>query len=565
MPYRKWILLGIFLALATVLANVGLLALSSWFIASMAVAGATGSVMNWTLPAAGVRALALARTGGRYLERLVNHNVTFHVLANLRLWFYERIEPLAPARLAAFRSGDLLSRIRADVDTLDDFYVRGVVPLVVALLSVATIVSYLLHYSAIVALIDLAFLLAAGLGLPTLLSRLGARPGQELIETASELRTGVVNHADGMAELVAFGAIDEHEEQILSLSKRYDSRHVTMSRLSGITDSAMVLCMNLAMWGTLLAAIPLVNAGRADGPTLAMLLVFALGSFESVMPLPEVARRLGEMRTAAGRLFELIDARPEVSDPTTPAGKPDSTAIEIRGLTLRYEREGKNALDGVDIDVREGGRIAIVGPTGSGKTSLTNVLLRFWEYEKGSVRIGGAELREMRQEEARSLISVAPQRPYLFHSTIRENLTLGRPDADETEIMAAVRAAQIETLIRELPDGLDTTVGEAGRAFSSGQGRRIAIARALIKSAPVLILDEPTEGLDGPTAERLITSVFEYACNSSIILITHLLFGLGQTEEIFVFRGGKVEARGPLDNPEISRLLSRQTGRIPDR
>ena len=540
-PYRAWVTLGVALSVVTVLANVGLLALSSWFITSMAIAGITGSTLNYTLPAAAVRGLALTRTGGRYAERFTNHNTTFKVLSALRIWFYTKIEPHAPARLEAFRSGDLLSRIGADVDTLDDFYVRGLVPILVALLSVAAIVAFIWTYSAALALADFAFLLVAGLALPLYLARWGNGPGRELVESASELRATLVSHVDGMAELVAFGAIGRHEQKIGELSVRHDRQQRMMSRLSGATDAVMMLCAAFAMWTALLVLLPQVGR-KVDGPTVAMLLVVMLGSFEAVMPLPEVARRLGEIRAAAQRLFELVDVEPAntvIRVPAHPAPLPEATDIRVRDLRFRYGRELPLALDGIDLDLPAGRKVALIGPSGAGKTSLTSVLLRFREYEGGSVKIGGTELRDLSPDDARSLFSVAAQRPHLFQTTIRENLVLGCPDADEEQILHAVEAARIGELLRSLPEGLDTEVGANGLAFSAGQGSRIAIARALLKRAPILILDEPTEGLDGPTARVLIDSVFSAAAGRSIILITHLKFGLDAVDEVVSIAHGR--------------------------
>jgi len=540
-PYRAWVTLGVALSVITVLANVGLLALSSWFITSMAIAGISGAAMNYTLPAAAVRGLALTRTGGRYAERFTNHNTTFKVLSALRIWFYTRIEPLAPARLEAYRSGDLLSRIGADVDTLDDFYVRGLVPILVALLSVAAIVAFIWTYSALLALTDLAFLLVAGLALPLYLARWGNGPGRELVVSASELRATLVNHVDGMAELVAFGAIDGHERKIRELSIGHDRQQRAMSKLAGATDAVMMLCAGFAMWTALLVLLP-QGGRRVDGPTVAMLLVVMLGSFEAVMPLPEVARRLGEIRTAAQRLFGLVDEEQTDSSirvPARAAPLPEATDIRIRELQFRYGSDLPFALDGIDLDLPAGGKMAVIGPSGAGKTSLTSVLLRFREYEAGTVTIGGTELRDLAPDDARSLFSVAAQRPHLFQTTIRENLVLGNPDADEAQILHAVEAARIGELLQSLPAGLDTEVGANGLAFSAGQGRRIAIARALLKRAPILILDEPTEGLDGPTARALIESVFAAAAGRSIILITHLKFGLDAVDEVISIAQGR--------------------------
>lgn len=563
-PHLRWVLLGVLLSLLTVLANVGLLALSSWFITTMAIAGLAGVVINYTLPAAGVRALALLRTGGRYAERLVNHNATLKVLSQLRIWLYSRMEPLAPARLSAYTSGDLLSRLRADVDILDDFYVRALVPAVVALLSVAGFVLFLLLYNRWVALVDLLFLVAAGILLPAAISAAASRSGRGLVEAASALRAALVEHTEGLGELTAFLAVGRHEEQIRELSARHDREQRRMNRLWATSDAVLLTCVTMAMWAGLMIAAPLVSSGRMDGPTMAMILVFLIGSFEPVMPLTEVARRLGEMAAAATRLFELIDADPGVAQSTEQnagalrPGDGPRADIAVRGLRFRYSPSAHWALDGVGFDLPQGRHLALIGPTGAGKSSIPNVLLRFWDFQEGSVRLAGRDIRNYTGEEARSLFALAPQRPHLFHTTIRENILLGEEKTDASRIDAALEAAQALEIVRALPDGLDTSVGEAGRKLSVGQARRIAIARALLKRSPVLILDEPTEGLDGPTAGRMLRSIFAYAPDRSILLITHLLFGLAEVDEIIVLEKGAVLAAGSPDSPAISAYLAAQ-------
>ncbi len=310
LPSWRLVLAGILLSLFALLANLGLLALSSWFIASMAVAGSLGAFMDDTLPAAAVRALALARASGRYAERLVNHDATLRILSTLRVWFFRRIEPLAPAQLSAHRSGDLLSRIRADVDTLDDFYVRGVVPAVVAVLAACCIVAFLASFDMRLAGIDLAGLAIAGVALPLLLHWRAAAPGRRRVEYAAELRASVVEQTQGMAELIVLGAVQESEARLGRLSGSLDRAQAKLSSLQGIGEAGLVGASSLAVWAAAFAIAPLVLAGTREGPQFAMLTVFVLATFEAVMPLPAVIQRAGEIAAAARRLFDLIDARP---------------------------------------------------------------------------------------------------------------------------------------------------------------------------------------------------------------------------------------------------------------
>ena len=480
LPSWRMVVLGILLSLFALLANLGLLALSSWFITSMAIAGSLGAVMDYTTPAAAVRGLALARAGGRYAERLVNHDTTLRILSTLRVWFFRRIEPLAPARLSAHRSGDLLSRVRADVDTLDDFYVRGVVPVMVALLAVCCIVPFLASFDPRLACIDVAGLVLAGVLLPLVLRKLAAAPGRKRVELAAELRASIVEQAQGMAELLVLGAVHEREAHLARTSRDLDRHQRRLSSLQGIGEAGLVAASSVAVWAAALVTAPLVLAGTRGGADLAMLTVFVLASFESIMPLPAVIQRAGEIGAAARRLFELIDARPAAAEPAFPLAPPPRAArlgLSIRGLGFRYAPDQRRVIDGLSLEVPAGGKIGIAGPTGSGKSTLVSLLLRFWDYEAGSIAVfdeqGRAwDLSALRGDDARRLFSVMQQSPHLFHASLRENLALALPEdrqGDEGALMDALKTTQLGDFVSALPEGLDTTVGETGqRAFRRG-------------------------------------------------------------------------------------------------
>jgi len=543
--YRAWMALGALISTVTMLANVGLMAVAGWFIAAMAVAGTAGALMNYFLPSALIRSFAIVRTGGRYLERLVTHEATFRLLSELRVWFYQSIEPLAPARLKHTRGSDLLGRIQADVDTLHHAYLRVLVPVLVAMAGTTVVTIALSLYDVSLGWLVLAFLLLAGVVIPFAMRRMGERPGSALVEAWTDMRAAVVDGVQGMSELRVYGAASRQAQRIDDISVGVGVAHGRLSGLSGISEGAVGLCASFAMWGTIVIAVTLVTRGTLQPPDLPMLALLVLASFEAVGPLPLAFQKLGETFAAARRLFELVDAEPEIAGRQTPSPHPRDTSIAMSGVRLRYESRGSWTLDGLDLHLAAGTRTAIVGPTGAGKSSILGLLLRFWEYQEGEILLGGHDLRSYQPEDVRNLIAVVSQDTHLFNTTILENLRLAVPDADEQSIVRAAQAAQIHDFIVALPDGYNTYVGEAGVRLSGGQARRVAIARALLKDAPILLLDEPTEDLDPQTERAVLDAIDRLMAGRSVLLITHRLAALeDRVDEVLVLESGRIVERG---------------------
>ncbi|MCX8256521.1 MAG: thiol reductant ABC exporter subunit CydC, partial [Beijerinckiaceae bacterium] len=509
------------LSTAVIIANVGLLALAGWFIAAMALAGVGGPGVEYFAPAAGIRALAILRTGGRYGERLVTHEATFRLIARLRAWFYEHLEPLAPARLQHYRGGDLLSRIRADIDSLDNLYLRVVAPSVAALISVVAMVAFLSMFSRPVAVADGAGLLLAGVALPLLAQRLGRTPGRQAVALRADLRAAVSDTVRGLGELVVCRADARQRAAISRLGTELVAAERRQAIVGAVSAALSGLGANLTMWLALVLAIPFVAGHALPGPDLAMIALFVLASFEAVAALPQAFGSLGETLAAGRRIFEIVDAAPAVTEPTIAATAPTRFDLRIEGLRMRYADDAPWALDGVDLVVPQGGSLGVVGPSGSGKSSLLNVLLRFWDYQEGSVAIGGVSLRDIGGDTMRSLCAVVSQQTHLFNTSVRDNLLLARPDADDARLHAALRDAALLDEILAMPNGLDTLVGETGTRLSGGQARRLALARAFLKDAPLVLLDEPTEGLDAASEHLVLQALATLMRDRTTILITH--------------------------------------------
>ena len=533
-PYYHWLALGIFLSLITLLANVALLALSGWFITAMAIAGVTGVAINYFTPAALIRAAAIIRTAGRYAERLVTHEATFRLLSELRVWFYQHLEPLAPAGLESYKSGDLLSRIRADIDTLNNVYLRLIVPVVVALISSVLFFIFLSFYNPLLALVELTLLLIAGVIVPLWVNRLAYDTGKQITQTQSQLRSAIINDLQGMGELLIYGADTAHAEHIEHLSQQLATQQQKMSRISGLSQAPLGLCASLALWASLLMIIPMVNNGSQLPAKLAMLALFSLASFEAVMPLPFAFQSLGETFAAARRIFNIIDKKNLITEPTTPATIHTPLHIKFEQVSFRYPANHEWILESFNLDIPPQTSLAIMGQTGSGKSSLINILLRFYPINAGKILINNTSIEHYNSETLRQHIAVVPQQNHLFNDSILKNLRLAKHNATMQEIETACKAAQIHDFIQAQPEGYHTLVGEIGTRLSGGQRQRIAIARALLKPASVLILDEPTEGLDPQTADKVIKNLYQWAKDKqqTLIIITHRLEGIENSDQI---------------------------------
>ncbi|MES1940400.1 cysteine/glutathione ABC transporter membrane/ATP-binding component [Salinisphaera sp. T5B8] len=540
-PYAGRFALGIAISIATVGANMALLAVAGWFIASMAAAGLAGASMNYFTPAAVIRGLAIVRTGGRYLERLVTHDATLRLLTGLRLWFYRQIEPLSTLDL---HNGDLLARLRSDIDTLDHIYLRLVVPVVVGVVCLSAAVVVFAWYSPALALVNLTLLLTAGAIVPTLVYRLGRAPGQAAVETGARLKAAAVDWVEGLGELTVFGAVETRRAAIAELSDEWITQQRRLSKLSGLSNAGVLLLTNLALVGSAVVLIPLIRTNALHGVDFAPLLLLVIGCFEAVALMPGAWQALGQARAATARLRAFEHRAPVINEPARPAPAPTRDTIRLVDVGVRYTPDGPWALQQVTLSIAPGEHIAIVGPSGAGKSTLVNLLLRLTPKSRGEICWDARALSAYRAADLRARIALVPQQVYLFHTSVRENLLVGRPEASADDMIAAARTAGVHDEIVALPEGYDTLVGEEGQRLSGGQVRRIGIARALLRDAPIMILDEPFEGLDRATSARLWARLQRQLADRTLILISHDLARVRTFERILVFENGRLVADG---------------------
>ena len=531
----------------TVAAGIGLLSTSAYLIARAAL---HPSIAELQVAIVGVRFFGIARGVFRYLERLQTHNTAFRLLARLRVWFYEHLEPLAPARLLSQRSGDLLSRIVADIETLQHFFLRVITPPGVAVAIIFAVTFFMSRFDLWLSVQLLFFLSLVGLALPLLTKRLAKPFGESEVELRSTLNAALVDGVQGNADILAFEQGPSHLDLVSNLTTDIAGTRERNAWVAGLSIGLVGLTTNLAVVATLMRAIPLVQFGMLEGYLLAVVVIATIASFEAVAPIPDALQHLESSLAAAGRLFDIVDAPPAVIDPESYKPLPESTQIHASKLTFRYAEALPSALRELDFDITPGHILAVIGPSGSGKSSIAHLLLRFWDYSEGEILVGGTDLRSFRLEELRSLFSVISQDTYLFHGSIRDNLLYARPDAGDAEIFAALEQAQLLALVHTLPQALDTPIGERGLMLSGGERQRLSITRALLRDAPIWIADEPTANLDPLTEHEVMRSLIGLMRERTSLLLTHRLIQLEDVDEILVLQEGRVIERG-----DHSRLL----------
>ncbi|MEJ2166605.1 MAG: cysteine/glutathione ABC transporter ATP-binding protein/permease CydC [Desulfobacterales bacterium] len=563
--HLKWMALGTGLGLLAVASAVGLLALSGWFICAAAFAGLSATsaqLFNFFHPSIGIRLFAIGRTLARYAERVVTHDTTFRILQSLRSWFYIHLEPLTPSRLMMFRSGDMLNRIVADIDALDNLYVRVLSPSVIALLTTFLTTAFLWRVDPLIALAAGLFLLIAGFGIPAAALRLGAAGGHQLTHCLSDLRIRIVDAVQGLPELLVFGALPQHLEGVALSSRKLVKTQLQMSHIRGMTAALITLLSGLAVLSVLFLAANLVTRGSLDGAGLALATLAVMASFEAVAALPAAYQYLGRTQHAGRRLLEIVQAQTQVLFPEQSVILPRSPGLTFRKVGFRYHEKAAFALNAVDFEVPAGRRLAVIGATGSGKSTLVRLLARFWDPVSGQIFLGNEDVRNFSEPDLRRLISVVSQQPHMFNATLKENLLLARPGAKDDDLWAALDAVQLSDFVNELPDGLQTWIGEAGHLLSGGQVRRLAVARAILHNAPIWVLDEPTEGLDPISEKEMMRALKAQTEDRTLLLITHRLVDLNWMDQVVMLDRGRIIARGTheelLQNNEQYAALHRR-------
>ncbi len=567
--------LSVALATGAALAAMALLASSGYLISR---AAERPPILMLMVTIVAVRAFGLTRAVLRYGERLASHDLALRQLGRLRERFYRSLVPLVPGGLGS-RSGDLLSRFVADVDTLKDLHLRVVIPGLVALLvalAATLAASLMLPVAGLTVFVSLALAIVL---LPWLSGTVASRAARRQARARSQLTSELIESIDGASELAVLGQAATHAQRVA----RSDARLARIARSDAFASSAAAAAGGILAAGgviaLLLVAIPAVHAGALSGVLLAALVFLLLAAYESILPLSGAARSLRMCATAAGRLQEIAAQRPAVSDPPaandSPAASGPSRAREVRepigvgelrgageirgpgelrveGVSFRYGPEEPWVLDGLRLCIAPGEHVALTGASGGGKSTLAELLVRFAEPQRGRLTLDGIDMRELAQNQIRAAVVLCAQDCHVFNTTIRENLLIARRGASEREILDALAVVELDEWVAGLPDGLDTLVGQNGELTSGGQRRRIALARALLADARVLILDEPTAHLDADLARRVMARVLDACSDRGVLAITHDLGALDGFDRVLQLRAGAITSDPALADLRVA-------------
>ena len=545
-------LLGFGLAVSLLALACALALLST---AGLRLAGAAVGVLLIAAPV--LRALGAGRVLLRYGERLLTHNATFRALADLRVWFFRRLAASAAGGLGFRRSGDALSRLVDDVETLDGLYLRLLVPLCGAVLILPVLALVLGAFAAPLALAVCALFALASFALPWLAARRSASTGAGLSQAVSGLRIAALDAMGGLREIRAFDAGGRTRASVASREAALLSVQADLSRSGAYAGGVAFLCGQAAILAVLAAALG-VGFHRIGPLAAALCLFLLLAGFDAASGLVRAGALAGGMSHAASRVLEAGQFGPGAgqgagqgsgqSSARSAARRawsvpmPDAAGLRFEAVQFRWQPDRAPVFDGLTLAVPEGARIALLGPSGAGKSTLAALLLCIATPQSGRILLGDVDLARLEAEAVRARIAWLGQDTHLFDDSIRANLLLGRADADEAALWSALEQARIADFVRGLPEGLDGWLGESGARVSGGQGRRLALARALLSEAPILILDEPCAGLDADTERDFLATLNDLGAGRTMILIVHRLTGIERLDRIWHLRDGRAVA-----------------------
>lgn len=546
-PLWRWLLAAALLGVATVLSSVGLMGAAAYIIASAAL---HPSIATLQVAIVGVRFFGISRALFRYSERLVSHRATLWQLARLRAWFYARLEPLAPAQLQHQHSADILARMVMDIDSLQDFFVRVLLPVLAAIFVGLATGFFIAPFDPQLALVYASFYVVTALLLPGLLLLLGRRAELGQSRLAKEQREASADMIQGLGDILlcSASALFLQADDARSQQRRQFQNRALLS--SSLEPALMSLLSLLTVLALIVVATPIVRAGHLNGVELTVLTLVALASFEALQSLPSAMQTWVVQKHATERLLALAQTVPVLSHPlaaqiplTANKRARDDEVLALEGLSFAYPGTQKKVLQEISFSLRGSQKIAIVGPSGAGKSSLISLLLRFWAAQEGSLRVWGQDIACYDQDALRRSFGVLRQNSYIFSGRIVDNLAIADCE-DREKMQRALQQAQLWDFVQELPQGLETWIGEQGTQLSAGQRQRLALARALLHDPRILLLDEPSAHLDVHKERALFDTLHNISADRATLLISHRLVDMPRFDLIFVMDQGRIVERG---------------------
>jgi thiol reductant ABC exporter CydC subunit len=543
-PFQGRALLAAILGFCTIAANVGLMGTSGYLIAKAALRPET--VLLLWIPIVGVRFFGLSRGVFRYMERLVSHDVTFRVLAKLRVFMYAKLEPKAVPLLENKRSSDVLAAVIGDVEQLQYFYLRVLAPPIIALFTTILGFIVLWQYGLFLGLLLLSMMVCGGIAIPWISYWLTKKHGEQETKLKANLYVNTEDLCRGIQEWTTNGRLDEAVDRITHTQDQLDAVRKKSNWIMAITAGGMLGVVNVTMWFILTYSIFLVAGHRMEGWAIPVTVLVTLACFEAITPLPLAFQQMGQTTIAAKRFFETadqVDLESRLEPQSSQGLTPMDSSIAIHQVSVRYPGTTSYALHDISLRIKSGEHVAIIGESGAGKSTLFQVLAALRPYQLGSIQLGGVELEQLTEEQIRDFISVVPQNPYFFHASIEENLRFAKPDATNEQLAQALELAQLSTLVLQLPKGMKTLVGEWGMRFSGGERQRFALARAILRDTPIVLMDEPTTGLDAATEKAFLQAMETTLKQKTVLWITHDMSHLSQMDKVITLEKGKIKEK----------------------
>lgn len=542
-PVVGYMAVALFFAWATVLSSAMLMGCAGYLIATAAL---HPFIYELSLAIVGVRSFGIARAVLRYAERYFSHEATFRIITELRVWFYTKLEPLAPAKLAEWRSGAIFEMITTSIDHLQDFYLRVISPSLTAILVVIALVGSLGWFLPEVAIVLSCFFVLVGIVMPLVVNRYQALPKRAVLEAKNRQKSRLLDGIEGMTELTTANKVEVAIAELDAIDETLGAYQVKESKFTALNHAFVAAMSNFALWCTLILLIEAVSVGKINGVWLTAIFLAVQSSFEVAAVLPAVWQYGKSTFASAEALFAIADHAQPIEKVAEPMAAREPFDLVVEELSFSYLPHAA-VLKNISFTVKAGQKVAIVGESGSGKSTLVNLLLRFWEYEGGTIQLGGTDYRKLSQEQIRQCFCAVTQESQLFHATIRENFLLVNPKATEEAMWNALKRAGLAAFVSKLAEGLDFVIGQDGQKLSGGERQRLLLARAFLKTAPIFLLDEPTVNLDAKTATAVLETVWQNAREQSLLYITHQLAGLEKMDEILVLADGRIAEQGTFD------------------